>query len=141
MGTFLLKTEPGEYSFADLQRDGRCVWDGVTNNAALAALRTIAKGDEVFIYHTGDEKAIVGLARALKPAYQDPANPGLNSKGEPKFAVVDLEPRRAAKSPMTLAAIKADRRFAKFPLVTQGRLSVMPVPPELDTAIRNACGL
>jgi predicted RNA-binding protein with PUA-like domain len=141
MPTFLLKTEPTEYSFADLRRHKRAVWDGITNNAALAFLRTARKGDEALIYHTGDEKAIVGLARIASDPYADPERPGENARGEPKFAGVDLTPLRAAATPVTLAQIKADRRFAKFLLVTQSRLSVMPVPPELDAALRTMAGL
>ncbi|MCC6678404.1 MAG: EVE domain-containing protein [Phycisphaerales bacterium] len=141
MPTFLLKTEPSEYSFDDLTRDKRAAWTGVSNNTALAHLRAMRKGDEAFIYHTGDEKAIVGLAQVIKSAYQDPEQPGLNPKGEPKFAVVDLKPLRKARTPITLAQIKADKRFAAFPLVTQSRLSVMPVPSDIDTALRTLAGL
>jgi predicted RNA-binding protein with PUA-like domain len=141
MATFLFKTEPEEFSYADLAKEKSCVWDGVSNNAALAHLRSCAVGDEVFIYHTGDEKAIVGLAKVTKAAYEDPANPGKNARGEPKFAVLDLKPLRAAKTPVTLATIKSDARFSSFPLVTQGRLSVMPVPANLDAAIRKMSGM
>jgi predicted RNA-binding protein with PUA-like domain len=141
MATLLFKTEPGDYSFADLQREKRCVWTGVANPAALGHIRTAKAGDEVFIYHTGDEKAIVGLAAVVKAPYEDPKQPGKNAKGEPKFAVVDLKPLRAAKTPVTLAAVKADARFKAFPLVTQGRLSVMPVPADLDRALRSLAGL
>jgi len=141
MATFLLKTEPSEYSFDDLTREKRCVWSGVTNNTALLHLRTMRKGDEAFIYHTGDEKAIVGLAQVVRSAYEDPGQPGLNPKGEPKFAVVDLKPLRRARTPVTLAAIKADPRFAAFPLVTQTRLSVMPVPGSIEAALRKLAGL
>lgn len=141
MTTFLLKTEPGTYAYADLVRDKRTVWDGITNNAALAALRTARAGDDAFIYHTGDEKAIVGLARITKAAYPDPKQPALNSAGEPKFPVVELAPVRPAKTPLTLAQVKADRRFAAFALVKQLRLSVMAVPEPLDKLIRSLCGL
>jgi predicted RNA-binding protein with PUA-like domain len=141
MATFLLKTEPGSFSYADLVRDGKAVWDGVTSNAALAHLRSMRKGDEALIYHTGDEKTVVGLAVIASDPYEDPSNPGLTAKGEPKFAVVDLTPKRAAKAPLSLAAVKADSRFKDFPLVTQGRLSVMPVPPALDKVIRSLTGL
>lgn len=141
MAMFLFKTEPGEYSFSDLVRDKRAVWSGVTNGAALAALRTVRKGDEVLIYHTGDEKAIVGLARAASGPYEDPATPGTTSAGAPKFAVVDIGPVRAAKTPLTLAAIKADPRFAGFALVKQSRLSVMAVPQPLERALRELTGL
>lgn len=141
MATFLLKTEPTEYSFADLLRDKKCAWEGVSNGAALAALRSVGVGDELLIYHTGDEKAIVGLARARRAPYEDPKRPGLTPEGAPKFAVIDIAPVRPVKAPLTLAAIKADARFATFQLVTQSRLSVMRVPPALDAIIRKLCGL
>src|SRR5689334_11121065 len=105
MATFIFKTEPSTYSFADLVREKRAVWDGITNNAALAYLRTVAKGDEVLVYHTGDEKAIVGLARATAAAREDPKKPGKNAAGAPKFAVVDLAPVRPALRPVGLAQI------------------------------------
>jgi predicted RNA-binding protein with PUA-like domain len=141
MATFLLKTEPGAYSFADLQKDGSTRWSGVSNPGALAAIRTMRAGDEAFIYHTGDEKAIVGLAKVATRAYEDPDKPGQTSAGEPKFAVVDIKASKAAKTPITLAAIKADARFKDFALVRQTRLSVMPVPPALDRLLRRLTGL
>lgn len=141
MATFLFKTEPGEFSYTDLVKEKRSCWNGVSNNAALAHMRTAAVGYEVLIYHTGDEKAIVGLAKVVKAAYEDPEQPGKNAKGEPKFAVVDLSPVKAAKTPVTLAEVKADAKFKEFPLVTQGRLSVMPVPAALDKALRSMAGL
>lgn len=141
MQTFILKTEPSTYSFDDLVRDGQTVWDGITNNAALAHLRTARVGDEMLIYHTGDEKAIVGLAKVSIAPREDPKKPGKTAKGEPKFVVVGLKPIKAAKTPATLAAVKADKRFADFSLVTQGRLSVIPVPPDLDAALRKMAGL
>lgn len=141
MATFLFKTEPEEFSFEDLEREKRAVWDGITNNAALAALRAARKGDEVLIYHTGDQRAIVGLARIASDPYEDPAQRGTNAQGEPKFAVVDIAPVRAAKTPVTLAEIKADHRFSGFALVKQGRLSVMQVPPSLDRLLRERAGL
>ncbi len=141
MPTFLLKTEPSEYSFDQLQKDKKCTWDGVSNAAALKHMRSMKKGDEVLIYHTGDEKRIVGLARVSKGAYEDPKNPGLNADSEPKTPVVDLAPVKKVPEPVTLAAIKADKRFADFALVRQGRLSVMPVPPEIDAALRAMAGL
>jgi predicted RNA-binding protein with PUA-like domain len=140
MATFILKTEPSEYSFGDLTRDKKTVWTGIRNPAALGHLRTARKGDEALIYHTGDEKAIVGLARVTSAPYEDPDQPGTTSEGEPKFAVVDIAPIKAVKA-VTLATIKADPRFAKFPLVTQSRLSVVPVPAELDAILRKAAGL
>jgi predicted RNA-binding protein with PUA-like domain len=141
MPTFLFKTEPGEYSFADLQRDKRSAWTGVANALALIHLRSIRAGDEVFIYHTGSEKQIFGLAKVVRGPYEDPSQPGTTPEGAPKFAVVDLAPVRAAKTPLTLAAIKGDARFKDFDLVKQSRLSVMPVPSKLDTLIRSLAGL
>lgn len=141
MATYLLKTEPATYSFDDLVRDKKATWDGVTNAAALISLRAMKKGDEAFIYHTSDEKAIVGLAAVISGAYEDPKNPGMNARNEPRFAVVDLKPVKRASPPVTLDAIKKDRRFAAFPLVTIGRLSVMPVGLELDRALRKMAGL
>lgn len=124
---FLLKSEPSEYSFADLMRDKQCVWDGVANPVAQKNLRLMRKHDEAFFYHTGDEKAIVGIVRVERVAYPDPKNTALNAEGEPKYHVVDLKALRAVKQPVTLAQIKADPIFAEFELVKQPRLSVMPV--------------
>jgi len=141
MPTFLLKTEPSDFSFADLLRDKTCVWTGVANPQARIFLRTMKLGDSALIYHTGDAKAIVGLAKVTKSAYEDPAQPGLNDEAKPKAPVVDLAPVKAAKSPVTLAAIKADKRFADFALVKSSRLSVMPVPADLDKILRTLAGL
>jgi predicted RNA-binding protein with PUA-like domain len=141
MPTFLFKTEPTEYSYADLVRDGSTLWTGVSNPQALIHLRTCRAGDDVLIYHTGSEKSIVGLARIKSAPIQDPARPGLNDRNEIKFAAVMLTPVAAAKSPVTLATIKADARFKEFPLVTQSRLSVMPVAPALAKALRTLAGL
>ena len=142
MATFLLKTEPDDYAFDDLVRDKSCTWDGVSNPQACAVLRSITKGDEVYIYHTGSEKQIVGLAKVTRGAYADLASGGETTKsGEIRFPVVDLKPVRRATTPITLKQIKDDERFADFPLVRQGRLSVMPVPPELDKALRALTGL
>ncbi len=141
MATFLLKTEPGDYSYDDLAADKGTVWDGVSNPAACIHIRSVAKGDEAFIYHTGNEKAIVGLARITSAAYEDPTKPGLNGKGDIKSPVFDIKPLRKSKTPVTLAEIKADGRFDEFDLVRQGRLSVMPVPARLDKALRKMAGL
>jgi predicted RNA-binding protein with PUA-like domain len=142
MATFLFKTEPGEFSFADLQRDGRALWTGVSNASALIHLRSCAPGDEVLIYHTGDQKAVVGLARVAGPVQHDPDQPEARTPtGSPKHACVPIEALRAAPSPVTLAQIKADARFADFALVRLSRLSVMPVPAELDIALRALAGL
>lgn len=121
MATFLFKTEPSDYSWNDLLRDGRCVWSGVANPAALIHLRTVKAGDTVFIYHTGDEKRIVGTAKVVRGAYPEPGGASERS------VVVDLEPDSALRRPVTLAEIKKDARFSSFPLVINSRLSVMPV--------------
>lgn len=140
MPTFLLKTEPGEYSFSDLQRDGKTTWSGVSNPAALITLRSMKKGDEALIYHTGTEKCIVGLAKIASNPFEDPLHPGRTPAGEPKFAVVELKPLKPARSPVTLATLKADARFQSFQLVTHPRLSVILVPPELNTILRTLVG-
>jgi predicted RNA-binding protein with PUA-like domain len=120
---WLLKTEPSAYSYDDLEREGRAVWDGVTNPVALKNLRAMKAGDEAFVYHTGDEKAVVGRARVARAAYADP------KKGDARLVVVDLEPVGRMKVPVTLAEMKAMPAFADSPLVRQGRLSVVPLTP------------
>lgn len=123
MNHWLLKTEPSEYSYADLEREGRGVWDGVSNNLALIHLRQMKKGDLALVYHTGTEKAVVGVARVASHPYPDPA------AGDPKLVVVDLAPKGRLARPVTLAELKADPEFADFALVKISRLSVMPVDP------------
>ena len=118
---WLLKTEPSTYGYDDLERDGRAVWDGVTNPVALRNLRAMKEGDRVVVYHTGDEKAAVGLAEVVRAAYPDP------KAGDPKLVVVDLEPKGRLASPVSLADIKRMPLFAESPLVRQGRLSVVPL--------------
>jgi len=118
---WILKTEPGTYSFADLQRAGTAVWDGVKNNLALKHLRAMRRGDEVLVYHTGDEKAVVGIAAVVSEPYPDP------KQKDPKLVVVDLKAQRGLGRPVSLAEIKADKAFADLALVRMGRLSVMPV--------------
>lgn len=141
MTTFLLKTEPENYSFDDLVRDQRTEWDGVRNPTALMHMRTAKKGDEAYIYHTGKERRIAGLARIVSDVYEDPSNPGLTGKGDLKGPLFDIEPVKAATSPVTLAEIKADDRFKDFDLVRLSRLSAMPVPPRLDKLLRKMAGL
>jgi predicted RNA-binding protein with PUA-like domain len=125
MANWILKTEPSTYSFADLQKAGRAVWDGVANPVAIRNLREMAVGDDVLIYHTGDEKAVVGHAKVVKAAYPDP------KQDDPRLVVVDLEAGKPLATPVTLKAIKADPAFADLALVRQGRLSVVPVPAPL----------
>ena len=118
---FLFKEEPSNYSFDDFVKDGRTTWTGVKNPVAQKNLRSVRKGDLVFYYHTGSEKAIVGIAKAAGDAYPDPAD------RTGRAYVVDLVPVKKLTTPVTLAAVKADRRFASFPLTRLPRLSVMPV--------------
>ena len=125
MALWLFKEEPGCYSFADLERDGSTTWSGVTNALAQKHLRSIKKGDRILFYHTGDEKAVVGIVEAATNATPDPED----ETG--KRVVVEVKPIRKLKHPVTLAAIKADKDFAAWELVRIGRLSVMPVPPDL----------
>ncbi len=140
MTTYLLKTEPSDYSYDDLDRDKREPWDGVRNPTAQMHMRTVKKGDEAFIYHTGKERAIVGLARIVTNPYEDPSEPGLNTKGQMKAPLFDVMPIKRAIMPVTLATIKGDARFEGFDLVRLGRLSVMPVPRKLDTLLRKMAG-
>ena len=118
---WLLKTEPGEYAYDDLEREGRARWDGVRNPAAQRNLRAMKKGDRVLVYHTGDVKAVVGEAEVVGEAYPDPKYPA------GKLVVVDLEARGRLARPVTLAEIKGIAAFAESPLVRQGRLSVVPL--------------
>lgn len=126
---WLVKTEAGTYSYADLEREGRAVWDGVTNPAALKNLRAMQVGELVVVYHTGDERAAVGLARVARAAYPDPR------AGAARLVVVDLEPVRRLPVPVTLAAIKRSPLFSGSPLVSQGRLSVVPLTEEQGQAL------
>jgi predicted RNA-binding protein with PUA-like domain len=118
---WLFKEEPTHYSYDDLVRDGKTSWTGVRNPVAQKHLRTVKKGDRIFFYHTGDEKAVIGIAKAVADAYPDPAD----KSG--KLHAVDVAPVRKLKQPVTLAAVKADKYFAAFPLTRVPRLSVMPV--------------
>ncbi len=119
MARWLLKTEPGEYAFADLERARRGVWDGVRNAQAQRNLRAMAPGDGAFVYHTGKERSVVGVARVARAAYGEPDAPG--------FSVVDVVPVGRLARPVPLAEIKAESAFAGSPLVRQGRLSVVPL--------------
>ncbi len=135
MTTFLLKTEPTSYSYDDLVRDKKTIWDGVASNAALKHMRGAKKGDEAFIYHTGKERAIVGLAKITSDPYPDP------KQNDDKLIAFDVKPVKRATTSVTLADVKADSRFAGFALVREPRLSAMPVPPKLNTLLRKMAGL
>jgi predicted RNA-binding protein with PUA-like domain len=118
---WLFKEEPANYSFDALVKDGKTVWSGVKNPLAQKHLRSVKKGDTIFYYHTGDEKSVVGIARATGDAYSDPDD----KTG--KAAVVDIAPVKKLARPVTLKEIKADPAFKDFALVRISRLSVMPV--------------
>ena len=121
MNYWLLKTEPDSYSWSDLVRDKKTVWDGVRNFQARSNLKKMEVGDGVFIYHTGDEKAIVGEAKVTKAAFPDPK--------DAEWVVVELSPGKALKKPVSLAQIKSDKRLTDMVLVRASRLSVQPVKP------------
>ena len=121
---WIVKTEPSTYSYDDLERQKTAVWDGVKNNLALKHLRQMKPGDRVLVYHTGDEKAVVGLAEVMSEAYPDPKHK------DAKLAVVALRALGRLTRPVPLAEIKKDRAFADLALVRIGRLSVMPASAE-----------
>jgi predicted RNA-binding protein with PUA-like domain len=124
MPRWLFKTEPDCYSFADLQRDGQTAWDGITNALARKHLREVENDDLIWCYHTGDERAIVGLMKAVGGPRTDP------NEDDPKSVVVDVKPVRSLTRPLTLAEIKADPGLADWALVRNSRLSVVPVSME-----------
>lgn len=129
MNYWLVKTEPDSYSWDDLVKDKKTVWDGVRNFQARSNLKKMEKGDTVFIYHTGDEKAVVGTAQVAKAGYPDPK--------DAEWMVVELSAGKALKKPVSLAQIKSDKRLADMVLVRASRLSVQPVKPsEYDSIIR-----
>jgi predicted RNA-binding protein with PUA-like domain len=121
---WLLKTEPSTYSWDDLAREKTAVWDGVSNPVALRNLAAMKPEDDALIYHTGGEKAVVGLARVTKAAYPDP------KAKDPKLLVVEIAPVRRLARPVTLADVKSDPLFKESPLVRQGRLSVVALNAE-----------
>ena len=132
---WLLKTEPKVYGYDDLEREKRATWDGVSNPVALKNLRAMKEGDAALIYHTGDEKAVVGTALVVRAAYPDPKS------SDPRRVVVDLTPGGRLTRPVTLAEIKALPAFAESPLLRQGRLSVVPLTkPQWNALTRQAGG-
>lgn len=124
MNYWILKTEPSDYSFEDLLKDKKTVWDGVANNAALINIRNARKGDIGLIYHTADERRIVGIAKIVSDPYPDPK---LN---DAKMAVFDVKSVRKLAEPVTLDAVKSNGKYSDFALVKQGRLSVVAAPEE-----------
>ena len=119
MNHWLLKTEPETYSWDDLVRDKKTVWDGVKNFQARKNMNAMKKGDIVFIYHTGSEKAVVGIAKVSKEAYPDPK--------ENEWVVIELSPEKKLKRSVTLAETKSDKSLSEMALVKYARLSVQPV--------------
>jgi predicted RNA-binding protein with PUA-like domain len=128
MTYFLAKTEPGTYSIDDLERDRQTIWDGVTNAQAVRTILEMRAGDRVFIYHSGGQSALMGLAEVVKGGRQDPANP--------KSAVVDLKFSARLDPPTTLLEIKQSGKFGDWALVRQGRLSTMRAPEEFVAWMR-----
>lgn len=128
MNAWLLKTEPSEYSLDDLQSDGRTLWDGVANAMALKFLRQISAGDQLLIYHTGSEKAVVGIATATADAVTRSSDPG--------DVAVEIQFDRRLPRPVSLAEMKADKAFHGWELLRLPRLSVMPVPAPILAAIK-----
>jgi predicted RNA-binding protein with PUA-like domain len=124
MAYWLLKSEPHVYSYADLERDKKTIWDGVNNNLALKHIRTMKPGDLALIYHTGDERRAMGIAEVISEPYPDP------SLNEEKRAVVDVKAVRPLSQPVTLQQVKADSTFEGFDLLRISRLSVVPVSEE-----------
>ncbi len=118
---WLVKSEPSKYAWDELVEDGSTCWDGVRNAQARNNLAAMREGDLVLYYHSNEGKQVVGVARVAKQAYPDPGS------DDERWVVVDLVPVKPLKRPVTLAQVKADRRLAKIPLVTQSRLSVMPI--------------
>jgi predicted RNA-binding protein with PUA-like domain len=121
---WILKTEPSTYGFPDLVRDRRTRWEGVSNAVALKHLRSMLEGDDALIYHTGNEKSLIGLARVASAPYPDPA------QKDERLVVVDVEAGKALPRPVSLAEIKADPAFKDLGLVRLPRLSVVPVEPD-----------
>jgi predicted RNA-binding protein with PUA-like domain len=122
MNYWLVKTEPDTFSWDDLVRDKKTVWDGVRNFQARNNLKGMKNGDLAFFYHTGDEKAIVGIGKIIKEGYPEPK--------DKDWLAVDIAPDRKLKKPVTLAQIKADKRLTNMVLVRASRLSVQPVRAE-----------
>lgn len=129
MAYWLLKTEPSVFSYSDLEKDKTTVWDGVTNPYALRNIRSAKKGDLAFIYHTGEEKQVVGVAEIISEPDQDP------DSDDPRLYVFEIKPKMKLKKPVTLAQVKADKRFKDSKLVRNPRLSVQPMPEDLWNAI------
>jgi predicted RNA-binding protein with PUA-like domain len=131
---WLVKSEPHTYSFADLQRDGRTVWDGVRNNAAALHLKAMKEGQEVLFYHSGEDKAVVGLAKVARTAFPDASDP------TGRFVAVELSAVRPLARPVVLAELKAEPALSGMVMLRQGRLSVSPVADGEWAAILKLAG-
>lgn len=125
MAKWLFKTEPECYSWDDLIRDKKTVWDGVTNALALKHIRSIKKGDLAFIYHTGEERTVIGIAEVVSAPYADPR------EEDERLTVVDVKPKRKLAQGVTISDIKADPTFAGWDFIRNGRLSVVPTPDKM----------
>jgi len=125
MAFWLLKTEPSDYAYSDLVREKRTVWDGVGNNLALKYIRQMRKGDLALIYHTGNEKAVVGIAVLISDPYPDP------EQNDPRLVVVDVKPKKKLVREISLAEVKSNSKLKDFELVRLPRLSVMPVETKI----------
>ncbi len=130
MNHWLVKQEPSTYPFSRFLQEKKVVWDGVRNYQARNFLRQMRKGDRVLYYHSVDQRAVVGTAKVSRTAFPDPTSP----QGE-DWTSVELSVDRILKNPVTLDQLKADRRFRDLLLLRQSRLSVMPVPPKIFSAI------
>ncbi len=124
MAHWLVKSEPNSYSYADLERDGHTIWDGVRNNAAALHLKAMREGDELFVYHSQEGLAVVGIARVVREAFPDASDPS------GRFVAVEIAPVRALSRPVTLAEMKAEAALAGMAMLRQSRLSVSPVSDE-----------
>lgn len=134
MAYWLVKSEPNTYAFADLQKDGKTVWDGVRNNAAALHLKAMKLGDEVLYYHSQEGLAVVGVAKVVKASFLDPSDPA------GRFVAVELAAVRALHKPVSLQAMKAEPALAALEMIRQGRPSVSPVRPEEWKAIMTMAG-
>jgi len=126
---WLVKSEPNSYSYGDLERDGRTIWDGVRNNAAALHLKAMKEGDEVFFYHSQEGLAVVGIAKVVRTAFPDVSDPA------GRFVAVELAPVRPLARPVTLAEMKAEPALAGMAMLRQSRLSVSPVGADEWAAI------
>jgi predicted RNA-binding protein with PUA-like domain len=134
MAYWLLKSEPQDYSYTDLEREGRAVWNGVKNPLALKYLRTMEPTDQALVYHTGKERQVVGIAEIVSLPYPDP------TLDDPKLVVVDIQPVRSLSLPVTLAQLKQSGNFTDFDLIRIPRLSIVPVAAEYWQQILQLAG-